>query len=204
MSLINTQIPRSNFELIRDRIGEILADEIRNQFNRFGDNDLDLTVWNSRFIPFNHTEMPAVNVNFFRGDFTAWDAEESTGIYKYSVDCYSVAKSGAAGSGAIRGDAKSMIKMQKILGVCRTILEDTQYRTLGFDPPSLSTTLSEALDIANPMGQDAESVIMGRVIFNVRVNEGIQLLNVGLIKGFDTQVKLELTDLGYFYKVDNY
>lgn len=203
MSKINTKIPSSNFELIRDRIGEILADEIKNQFTLFGDSDLGNTVvWNSRFIPFAHNEMPAVNVNFFRGDYTGWDAEESLGIYKYSIDCWGAAKTNL--TNAERGDSKAMIRMQKILGVCRTILEDTQYRTLNFPPPSLSTTWNEALDIANPMGQDAESVIMGRVIFNVRVNEGIQLLPATMIGGADTKIKLELTDLGYFYKFDNY
>lgn len=206
MSIIKGRILPSNFELVRDRIALILAAELANQATKYGDTDLNVKVWNSRFIPFDKTEtitITAVNVNLFRSDFVQYDVEDNTAIHKYAIDVYAAAKSTVAG---VMGDGRSMQRMEKVIGVCRAILKDAQYRTLAFTPPSIWTTFPESIEIANPFvqQQDADSQSMGRLLFNVKINEEIDLLVADGILGYDTQVKIELTDKGYYYKVNNY
>jgi hypothetical protein len=201
MSVINGKILQSNFELIRDRIGAILADEFVNQAT-YGDTDIaELKVWVSRTVPFDKTDMPAINVNYVHGDFFSKDAQADTNTYKYSIDCQHSGKSGINGD---KGDAKAMMRMQKIMGIASRILGDTKYRTLGFAPPSIQQRYFETADIADVSRNDADSLMFGRLIFVVRINEETNLFNAPLLKGYDTQVKLDLTNEGYFYKVNEY
>lgn len=201
MSFIKIRILQSNFELIRDRIGQVLADEFLFQ-QTFGDTDIaNLKVWVSRTIPFDKTEPPAINVNYIHGDFYSEDSSVNTNVYKYSIDCHASAKSNVAGD---RGDAVAMMRLHKIMGIASRILNDTQYRTLAFPPPSIQTRWIETADIAEVMRGDAESIMFGRLVFAVRINEDITLLSTNIIKGYDAQVKMDLSDKGYYFKTNNY
>lgn len=199
--MITERILQSQFEIIRDRIGEILANEFTSQA-LFGDTDIaGLTVWNSRTIAFDKTEMPAINVNFMHADLFSRDAKDTTNIYKYAIDCQHSGKSKVTGD---RGDSVALIRTQKIMGIAARIFQDPIYKTLGFNPPSIQTRYVETMDIAEVVRNDADSMMFGRLVFVVRVNEDVNLMTPELLKGYDTQVKLDLTDVGYFYKVNEY
>lgn len=201
MSIITAAIPQQNFELVRDRIAMILTDELDNQFVLTGENSLNVDkVWNSRFVPMDKTEGPCVNVDFYRDDFGLVDQEESLGTAKYFIDCYGTSKSNSSD----RGDTKSMSRVQRLAGVCRAILMDSRYKTLGFQAPSLSGRWIESIEVSNPVGPDATSMVIARLILVVKVNEYVKLLDSDMIKGYDTRIKIELTDEGYFYRTNNY
>ena len=102
------------------------------------------------------------------------------------------------------GDQASMFKVQKILGVCRAILSDPRYKTLGFEPPFVMNRHVENIESPKPKNSDLKSVVMARLPILVRLPENVELLTASLIEGYDTQVKLAETDKGYKFVGDNY
>lgn len=201
MSKILPGIPRRAFELIRDRICEILADELPVQSIVEYDGSLDATVYCERFIPFDKTDIPCVNVLLAKGIYNNKAVVKADGTYTYNVDCYMSAKS----SVGVQGDTVSAIKLQKLIGICCAILENPQYNTLGFARPFISHTEVSEIAIADPKNnQDAVNVMMGRISFVVRVPENVDALLPRLLVGFDTQVKLGLTEKGYVFSGDSF
>jgi len=199
MTAIVNAIPPQNFELIRDKIAEILYLEIENQWILTYDNDLRLAVWVERTIPFDHTEMPAINVSLASGSYDNDSPKSSDGTYLYNIDVFTK----SAKVGTTNGDQLAAIKMQRLLGVCRAIMRNNAYFVLGFAQPSLSNTKVTSLLINDASNhKDAEHVMMGRMVFSVRVPETVELKVANLIEGSDTAVKMSLTDKGYVFTGD--
>lgn len=203
MAVIDYIIGPTNYELVRDRIGGILANELANQFTLSSDNDLKgIQVFNSRFITVDKNECingAVINVCMFRNDFGPYDQEQMLGHIKYVIDVYCAAKSTTTG---IRGDSTAQQKLDKILGKCILILKDARYNTLAFPVPSIQTTYVESIEKAVPGNTDADNIMMGRLTFCVKVNETVQLKGTNLINGWDTQWQLDLTNEGYIYIVN--
>lgn len=195
MSLINGTIPQQNFELIRDRIGAILAEELARQVVLSGNMDLDVDVYVERLVRVNHSEMPLVNIQLARGDYAGQIAIQSDGTYRYNVECYTSAKSKEGED----GDSLAMIKLQRLLGVCRAIIENSEYLTLGFAPPSIMFRHVESIGVMDPNGkeEDATSSTVGRLVVVVKVGEDVELKDGVMWAGSDTVMKLGLTDKGY-------
>ncbi len=195
MSLIKSIIPPQNFELVRDRIGAILAEELAGQVILSDNMDLDVDVYVERFVRVNHSEMPVVNVLLARGEFAGQTAIQADGTQRYNVDVYTSAKAKEGQD----GDSMAMIKLQRLLGVCRAIIEDPQYLTLGFAPPSIMFRHVESIGVIDPPGkeEDATSSVIGRMVIVVKVGE-VPVLKDGVAwVGSDTVMKLAETDLGY-------
>lgn len=195
MSLITQAIPPQAFEIVRDRIGAILADEINRQFIITGDAELDLDVWVERFVPFDKEEIPTVNVSLVSGAFSGHTQKNTDGLYSYAIDVHAKAKS----SEDDRGDSLAVIRLHRLMGICRAILENPYYKTLGFTPPFIMNRHCESVSIADPGRQDATSAAMGRLIFSVRVIENTELVSPAALYMNNTRVKLHETDKGYFY-----
>ncbi len=200
MAKILTPIPPRAFTLIRNRICEILADELKSQSALEYDADLDADVFLERFVPFDKTDMPAVNILLAKGDFDNKAVVKKDGTYTFNIDCYVTCKTQTGKE----GDTQASIKLQKLMGVCDAILESPLYKTLGFTPPFISHTEVRSLNIANPVNnQDASSVMMGRLQFIVRCPENVDVLLPKILAGYDTSVKMALTNKGYFYSVNS-
>jgi hypothetical protein len=187
-------IPQQFFETVRDRIADIIVDEIENQ--RVLTPSLGVIgYYMERSVPFNHSEMPCINVSLATGNHDGKSAISSNKIYNYNIDCYHKAKS----SYEDFGDSLASVNMQRLLGMCRAILENPVYRTLGFATPSLKRVYVSAMQIADPNTMDSVSAIMGRLIFSVEVPEGMELAVPMLLAGYDTRIKMGDTDRGYYY-----
>ncbi len=200
MSQITTPIPTQAFELVRNRIGEILIDELVNQATITYKPELNATVSIDKFVPFDKTEMPAVNVMLDRGDYDNQTTVDKDGTYRYFIDCYHKAPTTVTKD----GDVEAMRKLQTLMGTCAAILESSKYITLGFVAPFVINRHVENIRIAPPAdAKDSNSIVMGRINFVVRVPEEFDKLTPELIAGFDTQVKLGDTDKGYIYSGDN-
>jgi len=199
-AIIQNLIPLQNFELIRDRIGSILFDEVKNQSILDSNNpDLDATIYSERIIPYSVSETPAINVSFSGGNYSVQTQIHTDGVYKYFIDVYTSANT----EGAERGDKLSLQKLHRLLGICRAILENPQYKTLLFPAPSIERINVSSIDIAEPENkQDSTSSVFGRLTLEVRIPEYVQLLIPNQIDGSDTGVKIELTDEGYVYTND--
>lgn len=199
MARILTPITSQAYERIRDRIGEILADELVVQAAIEYADELDAEVFVERFIPFDKEDMPCVNVLLGTGNYDNKAAVKVDGTYTYNIDCYMTCKTKTGKN----GDSEASFKLQKLMGVCRAILENTQYKTLGFTPPFISHTEVRSISIANPVNnQDATSVVMGRITFIVRVPEFTTPVLPSLLAGYDTVMKLNLTNKGYFFSAN--
>lgn len=200
MALINTQIQPSKFEAIRDRIALILAMELENQFVTFGDYELDLDVWTERGEKIDNSECPAIIVSLASGDFSSQHQGSYLGEYTYNVDIYSSKMS----EDEEYGSTLSTIALHKIAGVCTKIIEDPQYKTLGFQAPSISHREVSNMIIAPPDPNDAAYVAVGRLVVKVNVVEGTELLNALNFEGADTSVKLYNTNKGLLYSGSGY
>lgn len=196
MPQINDLIGEKSFEKVRDRLAEILADEITNQSELAGSTLQNAPVYTERFVPFSDTEIPAVNVMLARGDYNLYTAVTQDGTYMYNVDCYHKSKTTADG----RGDMLATKKLQQLVGVVQTVLSHHKYRTLGFAPPFIERVEVKDIKFADPTNtKDSNSVVMSRLSVLVRVPEGIDPDTVVLLGGFNTSVKIANSVDGYVF-----
>jgi hypothetical protein len=198
MSKINNIISSQAFEVIRDRIGAILAIELDNQAILSYDPDLEnLNIYIERKNPFDKTELSAINVCFIGGPYDNKNYGSSIrATYSYTIDCHTMANTNSEQD----GDERSSIKCQKLLGKCRYILENPVYKTLDFNPPFVFRVYCTRIDIADQIfKQDAVATSMGRIIFNVEVTENADLINPDKIQSYYTQVKIDNSNDGLVY-----
>jgi len=200
---INTVIPAQSFEIIRDKIALILKEELANQATLAVNPKLNATVYIERYSPPNSSELsevPIVNVLLGQGDYSNQDVTQSTGTYLYFIDIYTKEKANDDKG----GDERAIISLQKILGVCRGILEATQYLTLGFTYPFVMGRKINSIQIAGPGDPGSDSLVRGRLILEVRVPEYQETVTANVLDGTDTTVRIDTSPHGYLWVVDNY
>lgn len=181
--------PIQNFELVRDRIGQILADE-------FSAQSVTPVIYKERIVPFDKTDLNAINVVFSKGNFDSKTQIDRDGVHVFNVDCYVSAKT----TSSLQGDVKANLLLQKTLGIVGYILSASQYNTLLFSRPFIKHTMVKSIQFANTgTNQDAISVVMGRVEFEVHVNENSRVVTPVVFGELHTTVKLEETDKGYVW-----
>lgn len=195
-ALITTPLPPRYFELIRDRIGEILFLELDNQSQINYDDNLDAEGWVERTNPFDIKELPAFNVSFPYGKFDGQTMIQTVGQYQYIIDAYTKAPSTANQD----GDSEATIRLHRMLGCIQGILEHTIYKRLGFDAPSVNSRHVDEIIINLPEKKgegDMYSVAHGRLIFTVRIAESSGTVNAVDLSNHTSIVKLALTEKGY-------
>lgn len=215
MPLIPDEIPQQHFELIRDRIGLILYQEIQNQWSQFNDEDLEaplpnpqisttptsLQVYIDRVTPIDESECPVVNVSFSGAPYENNNPLRSEGVNTYYIDVYTKAK----GEDDDDADRLANIKLQKILGKIAFILRHSYYKTLGFTPGFIGNTKVASIQVADQRDPsfNANGCVMGRVTFEVKASEYVTPVEVRDMTGFYTTVELFNSDKGYLF-VDTY
>lgn len=202
MSIINVPIGPQSFEIVRDRIGRILAQELLTQFQLNYDLNLRANVWIERWVPFDlPTEYPSVNIQLAEGNYGGQTQIQSDGTYRYYVDCYVGANTTPANG---PGDQFAMAKLQRLMGVVRSIIEYHGYKTLGFKTPPgfIMNRHWEGIQIANPDQKrvDAASSVMGRLVLSVKVPETNDLGSLASpLNVLYTQWMLTETSRGYLW-----
>lgn len=196
MSKILDPIGERSFETIRNRITEILIDELFRQVAITYDESLDATIYLERYVPLDKTELPAVVVSLAEGDFSNFKQGAKDGTYQFFIDCFVRGASDSTDG----GDTRSTKRLHRLMGVCDAILSNPVYKTLGFSPPFISHTEVSSMKIADPRSmKDAENVMMGRLTFSVRAVETTELLVPTIATGYDTQIQVSNSDEGYFW-----
>jgi hypothetical protein len=195
MALIANIIGESSFERIRNRIGEIIATELAHQYYLDSDETLNANVWIERFVKFDATDCPSVNVRLATGDYSNQHQGHTDGEYLFNIDFYTSAPS----TDESEGDTASVFKLQKLMAVCRYILDDPQYKTLGFTTLLIMNRNVRSLLIDGGDSGDNQSVAMGRLVFAVKAPESNVLLTPTPLGGVDTLVRLSLTNKGYVF-----
>ena len=194
MPKITIAIPPAAFELIRERICEILADEFAGQAIITPAAQVP-TVWCERIVPFDKTGIPALNVMLSNGSFAGHTNRETNGTYTYFIDCYTSAPTTTTGDGF----TSALKKLHYLLNQVRAILESPMYRTLGFAPPFIANRHATSFNIGQPDTKDGASIVMGRLTYEVTAPETMELVQRPLLAGYDTTVTLFNTSLGYKY-----
>lgn len=203
MSKIPDQLLPEAFEFVRDRIAEILIDELESQavdhYNLYA--DIGGRVFVERSIAFDKTHLPCINVSVGTGTYANQHQGQSQGEYTFFIDVHTNAE---AITGERSSDKVAMIHAQRLAGLIRAILENPIYKTLGFKPPFISRRYMEKFDIAAPKANDALHSSMIRQYFHVSVAETSILKTPPLIDGYDTEVTVNNTSEGYQYIGENY
>ncbi|PXX26277.1 hypothetical protein C7967_11539 [Thalassospira sp. 11-3] len=198
-AIITEIIPQQGFELVGERIGAVLALELANQKALQSLPD-GLEVFRERITPYDKSEDVMVNVllnNITFSNFTESNAEGGTVYY---VDIYTT---GIASPGKTGGQTAAAL-LQRYLGMARYILQSTKYKTLDFAPGTIAGTYVENIQIYDiEDNQDAANVKMGRLTFRVRIYEGQNLWEGVDMGPLATMVKLQETEKGYKYELNN-
>lgn len=205
MGLITTIIPRQSFEIIHDKIGEILKLELDQQYVLTYDPDFQAEIWKERDIPFNDSEISfngAINITLQEGDFEGrlQTMSQQNGEYKYVIE---VIFNGKSKDGKL-GDTIAMTRVQKVIGVIRAILMSPKYVTVGFPKGMIEHRRVSGFMFGKPVRQDSSHTCLGRLMFCVRAADGWDFSPYDIANGTDAIVKLALTELGYKYTSDFY
>jgi len=197
MSKIIGAIGPAGFELVRDRIGAIILDELLNQATLTYEAEFEeMKIWIERATPFDKTELPAINVKLASGDYANKNRGSVDGTYIYNIDFHA----NSAKVGEDDGDKLASIKVQKLMRFVRAILEDPIYETLDFTRPSVSRVGFTNLQIAQSSPkEDALNSIMSRMNFSVLINERTAPIVPIPVTEYKTHVKLYETEQGFYY-----
>ena len=199
-SVITGIIQPQAFELIRDRICQILVVEFENQFQLTGNYDLQnisSSIYMERMAPFDYTELPALNVGIERGDYEQYHQGQSDGVYRYFIECCAISQT----DNSKRGDEKAKVLVHKIMGITRAILENPLYKTLGFSPGMIKHRHIESFVFAEPTRMDSENVNQSRLALVVKAIEtSITYKDVQTIEEWSSRVKLSDTEKGYVWE----
>lgn len=201
--MISTIIPPHNYELVRDRIGTILANEALYQaalmntaIPNSGNYLLATEVRVERTNPIDKIDIPVINVSLINGDYSNKHQGNVLGGYNYAIDCYTNAKTTALNE----GDQLAAFRLQKLMGFCRYVLEDPIYKTLNFPMGFIAGSLVTSFQIQNIGKEDAVNSAMARLIFNVKMAESNSLIVAPQIAGWQNTVLIDNTTSGYFYE----
>jgi hypothetical protein len=191
---ITHQISARNFELIRDRIGEILTTELAGQTYTAG-----IIVWSERKIPFTLAELPAINVSYDNSGFDNKNVSYKRGENRYFIDIHVAEPS----TDAAKGDILASKKAQRIAGIIDYILEFPIYDTLGFTPGFIAGLIVESINLSDMLKEDANHNLVCRLQFKVVAGENTDQIQPTTAEGYTTQVKLSETDYGHKYILNN-
>lgn len=197
---IDSLIPEVGFELIRDRIMEILMFEFQNQsFNYNNTNCDNVNFFAERLTAMDKVEADYINISLFKGDYSNKDVAYVDGVYQYTIDIITNAKNTPDNA----GDKLANFRLQKLIGIVRYILEHPNYATLLFDRPFiLHTELSKFQIYKAEKGIDSMNNAIGQMIFTVRCGEETTPNDGNVIENNYTVVKLDLTEMGFQYKFE--
>lgn len=200
MALINYKIPEKNFELILKRIGYILTVELENQAaNYYVTEAENVGVYVERFVPIDKTETSMINVSMATGDYGGLRAAGyTTGDYKYYVDIYTNSKTKSTGS----GDSLSAFTCERLTGICQAILEDAQYKTLGFTPGLIGNVRVARFNLGDLKKSDVDALNtkVCRLEVDVKAGEVTQLITAPELMISISQLILANTPYGYKYE----
>lgn len=191
MPKIQNIIGKRNFEHARDAIGAILFVELDSQADIHQDETIRANVWINRIKPFDKSELPAINVRIATLSFENKYQGCATGEDRFIIDL----------SVRDKDESKSLMICQKIAGIIHAILEDSQYKTLGFNPPFNNNSIVSSMQFSDILpGQDATNISSAVITYDITLIEETEALTAPIVQEHLTGVLLAETDQGYQYQ----
>lgn len=202
MAKITNKITAQPFELVRNRVAEILFDELDNQFQIQYDPDFDVDVELESANPyFAEVDLPLISVSLLKGNYSNKNQGQQDGKYQLAVHVFT----SSINRPDQPGNQKATFWLHKLLGACKYILEDPIYKWLGYKANEfIIRTLISDFIIYEIKSDDAKNVIGGHLILTFDVVESNVLIVPQLAEGYDTKVKLFLTSQGYKWTTEQY
>jgi hypothetical protein len=210
MAFLTEIIPPQGFDIVANRIAEILTVEIANQvtIQSFEEN---VEVYLERIEPFDKSEDIMISVALRQGDFEGQNIRDVQGVYRYFVDIFVSGYAEEDPQGIItKPSIISKNKLYRYMGLVRYILSSGKLNTLGF-PLGLigGKYISKMLidtdysNFGNHSNYDGTYIRFARFWYDVRVQEN-QDLWVGIqLQGNDTQITYENTSKGVVLTFNN-
>jgi hypothetical protein len=206
-------ITASNFETIRDSIASILVTEIANQSLLQGtistaipplatipNPDLIVSIYAERFSDVGIGEGNVIVVKVASiplGDQTPI-SQVAKAVFNIDVYCNSTE------TVSVEGYYRSAVKLQKLCGVIRHIIQSPYYDRLGLANGIIQRRSVSSIDFNQPSdNNDGAYARMARITLEVDIVESQNGISVTTAEGYDTFVTLEETDLGYKYTKNN-
>lgn len=192
-AIITDIIPIQNFEIVLNKLGVILLEELTNQID-LQNLDNELGIFISRQEPYGKEEDVMINITLDNSNYSGKTQKDRQGLTTYYVDvfCQGIESENQTGS------TSSRITLMQYVGMIGFILSSTKYKTLGFENNLIGGTMVDSIQVQNNYGnQDANFISFARITFSARLQEvqdtwtGIELL------GNDTNIKIDTTNKGY-------
>jgi len=200
MAVVITEIiPQQGFEIVLNKLGAILFEEITNQVTIQSFTD-EVEVYVERMYPYDKSEDVLINVSLNSIDFQGQTQGGTQGNVTYYVDVYCRGEE----TNASTGSEASKMKINRYLGIIRYILCSTKYKQLGFTSPLVGrVSVNNLQQDPNSGRMDAAYLKFGRITVNVAVNEAQDLWDGIPLMGNDTMVNLENTNKGFKLTFNN-
>lgn len=198
MARIDEALGKDVFQQVRDKIAEILLDELANQATLSGNKDLEYgIIWMERRRPFNLSEIPAINLSILGINYNTKFRHQRQPDVTYTIDIYNT-------KNHTEDDADELV-MDSIWDVARTvqyILDHPHYASLGLTP---LISHSEVVKITSGEAEMSDGARCGilRVEFKVNMISVENPFEQIALELSSTSVKIEQTDKGYFYQLQN-
>lgn len=193
-------IPAQNFEALVAAVGAIITSEFANQLTLAPTATIFSTkVWLERFIAFDKTELPAINVFFSNANYNDNDPHNSRGDVKLNIEVITNAKHTATA----QADGLAVSKLNKLTGAIRYILEHPAYITLGL-PKFVSSSLIESIRNTQPTQQgDGLHTVSSIISFNVNLRESNGNLAGINLDWTSSNLTIGSTDKGFYLYISS-
>jgi hypothetical protein len=204
-SILTETIGVQNFEIVANRIGSILLEEINNQIDKQGFDDT-VEIFNERIEPFSKEQDVMITIAFREAQYGGQTTRDSQGEYLYFIDIFA----SGWGEGETTPSIVSKNKLFRYVGLARYILSSGKYLTLGFPPGFIGGKYIEKMTLdtdysnfGNHSNYDGSYIRFARIIYRVRVQENQALWEGIALNGNTTNVSLDNTDQGTKFIFNN-
>lgn len=205
MALINEIIPRQGFEIVQDKIAEILLVELTNQ-KALQSLTSNFGVFIERQEPHDKSDDVMISVMLNGTNYDNQTPKGAEGLTTYIID---IVGGGIASMGKSPSvDARD--KVFKYAGMIRYILSSAKYQNLDLPQGTIRGRYVEMIksdtdfsNFGNHSNYDAGFIRFVRILFSVRIGESQDLWDSAPLFGSDTQISLNNTNLGYQLQFNN-
>lgn len=204
-SILSEIIGVQNFEVVANRIGSILLEEIHNQKTIQGFDD-EIEIFNERIEPFSKEQDVMITIAFREAEYAGQNTRDSQGEYIYFIDIFT----SGWGEEEISPSIVSKNKLFRYVGLVRYILSSGKYLTLGFPPGMIGGKYIEKIKLdtdysnfGNHSNYDGSYIRFARIMYKVRVQENQELWQGIELQGNTTNVTLDDTEQGTKFIFNN-
>lgn len=198
-AIITEIIPIQGFEIVLNKIGVVLFEELTNQKNIQSING-NFELFIERQEPYDNAEDVVINISLDNDNFTGKTQKDSQGLTSFFIDIYS------KGFLAMKRDESSVFRDKRSVytGLVRYILSSTKYNKLGFEPGFIGGAYVDGISYeSTPANEDASFVKFARITYSVRIQENQKNWSGIALAGNGSAVRLSESEKGYKFEFNN-